>query len=147
MTDLLVDTSVLITWFHRDGESGVAEARTLRRAHVAGEISAHVLDLALYEVGNVLSRALRWAAHDVAGQLDDLVELCGPPLALTQDWLHDAAALAAEHRLSFYDASWAAAARGLRVPLVSSDRALVTAGLAEPAASVVARLRLRTACR
>ena len=63
---LLIDTSVLIKWFHEAGESELAAARAIRNAHVRGEIDAHVLDLAIYEVGNVLARALKWTAHDVA---------------------------------------------------------------------------------
>ena len=130
MTAVLVDTSVLIKWFHSEGESEVVEARALRAAHVTGEISVHILDLAMYEVGNVLLRALRWPADDVADQLDDLVTVCGTPLVMQHDWLHDAATLAAEHGLTFYDAAWAASARGLAIQLVSADRALVAAGLA-----------------
>lgn len=39
--------------------------------------------------------------------------------------------LAEEHRLTFSDASWAAAAQQLGVPLVSADRQLLQAGLAQ----------------
>lgn len=142
MTRLLVDTSVLIKWFHSTGEPELAEARALRAAHLSGDVEAHVLDLAVYEVGNVLVRALQWSAEDVADQLDDLLAICGTPLVLTAAWLRDAAALATEHRLSFYDAAWAAAARGLSIPLVSADRKLVTSGLAESPTMVARRLRL-----
>lgn len=142
MTRLLLDTSVLIKWFHSDGEAELAEARALRTAHLAGELSAHVLDLALYEVGNVLVRVLKWSAEDVADQLDDLVVICGAPLVPTAEWLRHAAALAGRHGLSFYDAAWAAAARELRVSLVSADRRLLSAGLAESPTELVRRLRL-----
>jgi predicted nucleic acid-binding protein len=54
-TGKLVDTSVLIKWFHSEGE--LPHARALRSAHVAGELDAHILDLATYELGNVLVRA------------------------------------------------------------------------------------------
>lgn len=57
-------------------------------------------------------------------------------------WPHDAAALAAESGLSFYDASWAAAARGLGIPLVSADQRLIAAGLAESPTTTATRLRL-----
>ena len=58
MTHLLIDnTSVLIKWFHSDGERELEQARALRSAHVTGELDAHMLDLASYEVGNVLTRA------------------------------------------------------------------------------------------
>jgi len=139
---LLIDTSVLITWFHTAGESDVAEARALRSAHVSGEVEAHIIDLALYEVGNVLLGALRWNAADTAGQLDDLVAIVGPPLVADAVILRRATDLAEQHGLSFYDGSWAAAAQELRIPLVTADRRLIAAGLAESPAEIANRLRL-----
>lgn len=144
MTRLLVDTSVLIKWFHEPGESEIPAARALRDAHVRGDLDAHILDLAVYEVGNVLVRALHWVAGDVADQLDDMLAITGPPMAMTQDWLRDASALAEEYRLSFYDASWAATAAALGIALVSADRRLVSAGLAETPTAAAARLKLVT---
>ena len=142
MTRLLIDTSVLIKWFHRTGEPEVDEARALRAAHLSGDLDAHIVDLALYEVGNVLVRSLNWPADEVAGQLDDLLAIFGTPLVLTPQWLRDAASLATEHDLSFYDAAWSATARGLDVPLISADAKLIGAGLAESPAQIVRRLRL-----
>ena len=142
MTRLLIDTSVLIKWFHDEGESELAEARAIRDAHVGGDLDVYVLDLAIYEVGNVLARALTWTAEDVADQLDDLLAIVGSPIVMAQGWLRDAANLAEAHMLSFYDASWAASAAALGVPLVSADRRLVGAGLAETPATVASRLKL-----
>lgn len=142
MSHLLVDTSVLIKWFHHEGESELAAARGLRSAHVAGGVDAHVLDLAMYEVGNVLVRGLRWNAADVAEQLDDLRAVVGPPLVMTAAWLRRAAALAQDHALSFSAASWAATASELGMPLVSADRSLIEAGLAESPSEIVTRLKL-----
>lgn len=142
MSRLLVDTSVLVKWFHAAGEDELSESRAIRTAHLSGEVTAHILDLAMYEVGNVLVRALQWPAHDVADQLDDLRAICGTPLVVTADWLRDAASLATSNSLSFYDAVWAAAARGLSIPLVSADRSLVNAGLAESPTMITQRLRL-----
>lgn len=142
MTHLLIDTSVLIKWFHSEGESELSQARALRSAHVAGELHAHVLDLATYEVGNVLLRALRWNAADVADQLEDLNVVLGPPLVMTGQGPRRAADLAHTHSLTFYDASWAATAIELDLPLISADRELLVAGLAESPSQVVDRLRL-----
>jgi predicted nucleic acid-binding protein len=142
VTRLLIDTSVLIKWFHSDGESELEQARALRSAHVTGELDVHMLDLAFYEVGNVLTRALRWAATDVADQLDDLSAILGPPLVMTPAWLRHAATLAGIHTLSFYDASWAAAAAELGVQLISADRRLLAAGLAESPSETTIRLNL-----
>ena len=142
MTTLLVDTSVLIKWFHSEGESDLAEARALRRATQVGAVEARVLDLALYEMGNVLLRALGWGASAVADQLEDLVVICGPPLAMAADWLGRAAELGQRHRLTFSDAAWAAAAEALGISLVSVDAQLLAAGPAQSPAAVVRRLRL-----
>jgi len=142
VTTLLVDTSVLLKWFHSEGEPGLAEARSIRDATQVGEVQARVIDLALYEMGNVLLRALGWRASDVAEQLADLVIICGPPLAMAAEWLRQAAELGARHRLTFYDAAWAAAAEGLGISLVSGETQLLAAGLAESPADVVQRLRL-----
>jgi predicted nucleic acid-binding protein len=142
VTTLLVDTSVLIKWFHSEGESELAEARSIRDATLVGEVQARVIDLAFYEMGNVLVRALRWSGSAVADQLDDLVVICGPPLAMGAKWLRQAAELGERHGLTFYDAAWAAAAEALDVALVSVDAQLLAAGLAESPAAVAHRLRL-----
>lgn len=139
MTHLLVDTSVLIKWFHSEGEDELPPARALRSAHVAEELQAHILDLAIYEVGNVLIKTLHWEAADVADQLDDLHTILGPPLIMTADWRRRAATLANTYRLSFYAACWAATAAELSMPLVSADRQLLATGLAESAGDIVSR--------
>lgn len=133
---------MLIKWFHSSGESELGPARLLRDAHVVGQVDARILDLAIYEVGNVLVRSLGWPATQVADQLDDVLAICGTPLVLSAGWLRDAADLAATRRLSFYDAAWAAAARGLGVVLVSADRQLLAAKLAESPTAAVRRLGL-----
>jgi len=144
VTRLLVDTSVLIKWFHSQGETEVPQARALRTAHTNGQLDAHVLDLAYYELGNVLIRALGWTADDVADQLDDLATILGPPLVVTAPRLRQAAELAHAHALSFYDAVWAAAAQQLAIPLVSADRLLLAAGLAQTPTDIATRLTLPT---
>lgn len=114
---LLIDTSVLINWLHDLTESEVAEAHAIRDAHVRGELDAH--------------------------QLDDIVEIVGPPLAMPQAWLREAAVLTERHALTFYDASWAATAAALRMPLVSADHSLLATGLAETPSAVAGRSNLK----
>ncbi|MGH9028823.1 MAG: type II toxin-antitoxin system VapC family toxin [Acidimicrobiales bacterium] len=142
MTTLLVDTSVLIKWFHSEGESELAEARAIRDATRREDVDARVIDLAIYEMGNVLLRALHWSGPDVADQLDDLVLMCGAPLGMTAAWFREAAIIGGTHALTFYDACWVAAAQALRVSLVSADAQLLKAGLAESPRSAAQRLRL-----
>jgi predicted nucleic acid-binding protein len=142
LTTILVDTSVVIKWFHAEGEMELAEARAIRDANQRGDLDARVLDLAMYEVGNVLLTRLRWRPADIADQLEDVIAICGSPLVMEAEWLRDAAFLAVRHRLTFYDAAWAAAARGMSIALVSADTQLLAAGLAESPASLAERLKL-----
>jgi predicted nucleic acid-binding protein len=139
---LLVDTSVLIKWFHSAGETELAEARAIRDAHLRGDVESHVLDLAVYEVGNVLSRALKWPSADVGDQLDDLLAIVGSLITMAPAWLRTAAELSGTHGLSFYDACWAATAAALGISLVSADRRLLATKLAESPSAVVSRLKL-----
>jgi predicted nucleic acid-binding protein len=135
---VFVDTSVLITWFHAEGEHEVEAARALLAAHTEGVVEARVLDLAVYELGNVLTRSLRWPPDQVTDQVEDLLLLVGPPVMLDATARADAAALAAAYRLTYYDASWAAVARRHEAVLVSADRELLAAGLAVTATAYVA---------
>ncbi|HSV64903.1 MAG TPA: PIN domain-containing protein [Mycobacteriales bacterium] len=74
---VVVDTSVLLRWFHAEGETEVAESRAILAAHLRHRLRAYLLDLTFYELGNILTRSLRWSAVDVADQLDTLVVICG----------------------------------------------------------------------
>jgi predicted nucleic acid-binding protein len=129
----LVDTSVAIKWVHAEGESDVESARLLLSAHREGAVRLLLLDLGVYEFGNVLTRGLRQPAAVVSQQLDLLHRLCGPFVHPAPTWHAAAARLAEEHGLTFYDASWAAAALALGCPLVSSDQRLREAGAIGPA--------------
>jgi hypothetical protein len=127
-------------WLHEEGESEVREARALRNAHVKGELDAHILDLA------VTRSATCFSAH-CTGQpmtLPTSWKTCKSSLARRLRW-HQLADIAANlghtHGLSFYDACWAATA--LQIPLISADRQLLAAGLAESPTAITTRLRLR----
>ncbi|WP_448625869.1 type II toxin-antitoxin system VapC family toxin [Geodermatophilus sp. URMC 64] len=136
----LADTSVVLKWVHEDGESDVEAARRLLDAHRGGTALVLLLDLAVYEFGNVLLRALRQPAREVVDQVELLRRLCGPFVHPAPSWLAEAARLGEQHRLTYYDAAWAAAARALDCPLVSADRGLLAAGLAIPLPEAVAVL-------
>jgi predicted nucleic acid-binding protein len=142
MNGLLLDTSILIKWFHHENESELDEARAIRDAHRDGAVQVYILDLAIYEVGNILARVLGWSPGAVTDQLMDLETIVGLPIAFAPAWHRTAAELCASDRLTFYDAAWAATARELSLSLVSADKALLHAGLAESATEIVARLKL-----
>ncbi len=137
MTVVIADTSVVVKWFHEEGETEVAEARAILDAHRSDALDLHVLDLTMYELGNILIRSLHWGATAVADQLDDLDVVCGPPLAPSPAARRQAADLAERHGLTFYDSLFAAAARDREATLVSADRQLIAAGLAQSATNFV----------
>lgn len=72
---LLVDTSVVLTWWHAEDE--VDPARQLLDNHRSGNEHLLLLDLLEYELGNVLPRPLGRCATAVSQQLDLVGRLCG----------------------------------------------------------------------
>ena len=142
MIAALIDASIVVKWYHDEGEEEVAEARAVLRAVGVGLIEARILDLTIYEYGNVLLRRIRRPATEAMTRVEDLLRLCGAPLTLAVEWRRDTAELAERHGLTYYDAAYAAVARGLGITLISADRQLVAAGLAESATDFVHRLRL-----
>jgi predicted nucleic acid-binding protein len=139
--DVLCDTSVVLKWFHSQGEEEVDEARVILAAHRAGGLVVSILDLTLYELGNVLLRSLGWPPSDVGGQLDDLRIICGT-FAPTTEELRLAADIGHRNDLTYYDAAYAAVARLRGATLATADRGLVSAGYGERPGVLVARLGL-----
>lgn len=128
MTTLLLDASVLLAAF--DPEDDHHEpARALLEDE---EATLATLDLARYEVTNVVMRAWR-APKTVASLLATIEKLAddGGVLSSSDALLARAAEIAERHTISVYDAAYAAAADEGGHPLVSCDeRDLVSKGLA-----------------
>lgn len=141
MRDLLLDTSALLKWFHRDGEDELEQAQWHLQAHREGVVHAHVLDLGLYELGNVMVRALNRTAQQSRAVLEATWALCGPALTLSEAALGTAADIATADSLTFYEAAFAAAAREHGCTLVSSDRRLLATGHAITLTQSMERLR------
>ncbi|MBI4658603.1 MAG: PIN domain-containing protein [Verrucomicrobia bacterium] len=141
MTDVLCDASIVLKWFHSEGEEEVEAARTILAAHRAGNVSASILDLTVYEIGNVLLRSLGWPASDVGGQLDDLRTMCGTISPTTEEF-QLAADIGRRDDLTYYDAAYAAVASSRGAVLATADRSLVSTGHGERPGVLVARLGL-----
>ena len=102
--DILCDASVVLKWFHSEGEEEVEASRALLDLHRSHAMALSVLDLTAYEVGNALLRGIGVGADKVSAVLDALDVIC-PRLALTP------AELSHARRLSRYIRS-----RGVRAP-------------------------------
>jgi predicted nucleic acid-binding protein len=122
----LVDASVALKWFLPvDREPDGDLART-----VIGRLAIRTTSLAFYEVGNILTRYSGLDAVQIGAALGLLEDICGDPIELTSDDRHVAAALAFEHKLTFYDATYAAIASRTGRRLLSADGDLITPKLA-----------------
>lgn len=142
--DVVSDASVVLKWFHAEGEEEVESARALLEHYSRQTIGLQILDLTPYEVGNALLRGrTRVAADRVVVVLEALADIC-PRLAPTSSHLRDAAALAELHDLTLYDAAYAAVARASGAELVTLDRALLKSGLGRRPSAVLAALAALT---
>lgn len=128
---LLLDSSVWLAWMKADDEPNHAAARHIVDRRLKREVEMRILDLTLYEIGNVIVRAWRWPCEMADSFVARVTEISnGPPLVPTASERRGAHALAESHGLSVYDATYAAVARERRLTLVSGDKALLRAGLA-----------------
>jgi predicted nucleic acid-binding protein len=117
----LVDASIALKWFlPLDREPDGHLART-----AIGHLAMRTTTLAFYEVGNILTRHSGWEAVQIGLALGLLEEICGDPIEFTSSDRHSAAALALEHELTFYDASYAAIAKRTGRRLLSADGDLI----------------------
>ena len=138
--DVLCDASVVLKWFHSEGEEEVEASRALLDLHRTHGMALSVLDLTAYEVGNALLRGVGVGAEKVSAVLNALAVIC-PRLALTPTELSDAAGLGEAHHLTMYDAAYAAAARARHFELATLDRALLGVGLGRrPSEILVSRV-------
>ena len=128
MIEVLCDTSVVVKWFHARDEGEVAPSRAILEAHAAGRLTALVLDLTVYELGNVAARPLGLPGDRVAQILDRLELICDAGLHLSPAARRDSAELAVAHRLTFYDAACWAVARERDITLVTADVELLKVG-------------------
>jgi len=138
--DVVSDASVVLKWFHAEGEEEVEPARALLEHYGRQTIGLQILDLTPYEVGNALLRGRASVTADrVAVVLEALADIC-PRVAPTSSHVLDAAVLAELHDLTLYDAAYAAVARASGAELVTLDRALLKSGLGRRPSAVLADL-------
>ncbi len=126
--DVVCDASVVLKWFHDDGEDEVEPSRALLELHRSRRVALFVLDRTAYEVANALLRGLRAKVEDITTVLDALTEIC-PQIPVSHVALTEAVKLAERRGLTVYDAAYASVAGGRGAELATMDRALLDAGL------------------
>lgn len=128
-TDVVSDASVVLKWFHDEGEQDVGLARGVLDLHRSRRIVLYVLDLTYYEVGNALMRGrARRTAEQTTTVLGAVRQIC---LTIRPDDRDLALAtnMVTEHGLTLYDAAYAAVAGRRDAPLVTFDQQLLASGL------------------
>lgn len=124
---LVVDTSVALKWLKPQGEVHVEAATALLEQHHAGSVVLHAPTHLLLEVMNAL-----WSHRATAAQIVRAVRLLRQlHLVFVEsdlELLGRAAELAVEHRITAYDALFAALADDLGCELVTDDRKLASSG-------------------
>ena len=139
VVDVVCDASVVLKWFHAEGEEEVGESRALLDLHRSRQAVLSILDLTMYEVGNALVRGMRLPGDRAQVVVEALDTIC-PRLTITTPELADALALAERHGLTVYDSAYAAVARSRRAHLATLDRLLLDAGLGERPSEIVSAL-------
>jgi predicted nucleic acid-binding protein len=130
MREVVLDASVVLKWFHKEGESGGEAAQRLRDQFEAGDLHVVAPPLLWLEILNVAARRWRWGQvqlEDLAASLPELgFELIDPKLSEVAEW--------AARGLTAYDAAYVATAEAAGVPLVTDDAEIcrVAAEAAEP---------------
>jgi len=121
LTEAVLDASVVLKWFHSEGEGNVEAARRLRARFEAGELRALAPTLLWLEVLNVAARRWRWTQdqlEQLAAALPELgFELVEPELPDIAHW--------SAHGLTAYDAAYVAAAEHTGVELITDDAEIV----------------------
>jgi predicted nucleic acid-binding protein len=130
LTELLLDATVWVASTDV-GDVDHEPASTLVQRAADKNIDLAALDLTLYEVANVA--VLKWKSPTQAAELVRLVvTACGERVQrVDQELLREAGAVAADRRITVYDAAYVAASRRRGSQLVSADIAdLVRPGFA-----------------
>ena len=124
---LLVDASVALKWFlppEREPRADLAR-------ELIGNSSLLTTTLVIHEIANILVRSSGLSKPEIKRAMNLLDDICGEPAGLTREDREMSIELATRHRITFYDASYAAIAIRLRRTLVSDDSDLIDPGLAK----------------
>jgi predicted nucleic acid-binding protein len=126
MGDCVVDASVGIKLFLAEDLSDAAD-RLFSQLTVSPPARLYVPDLFYVECANILWKYVRRFGYPPENARQDIAGLRALALVTvsTADLLEPALELALAYEITVYDASYAALARQLGLPLVTADAALV----------------------
>jgi predicted nucleic acid-binding protein len=130
LREVVLDASVVLKWFHREGEVHAEAAAALREDFEAGELRVVAPPLLWLEIINVAARRWHWDSSQLealAASLSELgFELVEPEPEAIARW--------AGRGLTAYDAAYVAVAEETGAPVITDDSEIcrVASGLSEP---------------
>jgi predicted nucleic acid-binding protein len=121
VNDVVLDASVVVKWFHSEGERHLDAARSLRAKFEAGELLVFAPPLLRLELVNVAGRRWGWAESalvELALALEELgFEFVEPELERVAIWT--------ARGLTAYDAAYVAVAEENALRLITDDERIV----------------------
>jgi predicted nucleic acid-binding protein len=121
VNDVVLDASVVVKWFHSEGERHLDAARSLRAEFEAGELLVFAPTLLRFELVSVAGRRWGWAESalvELAFALEDLgFEFVEPELERVAVWT--------ARGLTAYDAAYVAVAEESALRLITDDDLIV----------------------
>ena len=124
MRELVLDASVLATWYHPEGEPNVEAAQRLKAEYERGELLVAVPPLLHVELMNLAGRRWRFVEADL---LDLARALRNLQFTVQQPDLENVARWTGRG-LTAYDACYVALAEERRISLVTADRQMLAIG-------------------
>ena len=115
----VVDASVAIKWFADEEKSEIA--RSLLWSAELETIRIFAPDILLYEIGNALGKGKHFGSQDIIDALDVLLDSLVQVRNLDRLLIVQSASFMEKYSLTFYDASYAALAHTLGIPLISEN--------------------------
>jgi predicted nucleic acid-binding protein len=117
LTEAVLDASVVLKWFHSEGEARVEEAQELRARFEAGELRVLAPPLLWLEILNVAARRWGWTASQLERLVAALSELGFEPIEPELDGV----ARWTASGLTAYDAAYVATAEQTGAQLITDD--------------------------
>jgi len=120
----VLDTSVIIKWFHEENEEDVEAALILRKAYADGFLTVSVPDLLFYEFANTLRYKNNLSFEDGIEKLRDLSSIGLEVHSMDWELTEAMFRLSLDRGLTIYDATYLALADRLSATLVTADRSV-----------------------
>lgn len=124
MKAAVLDTSVILKWYHREDEADVAAALLLRDAYLNGILAITVPDLLVYEFANALWSKANLAPALIDAAVQSLWGLGLDVVPLQPSLSQRMVALSRRRNITVYDAAFVALAQEAGAAFITADAAL-----------------------